>query len=185
MKLTAVESQAFCTTLLVVSLVFVFPTRGQEDSKLRGQKTDLSALRFPNGPVELELNDKWFAEIGDNNTVNITPEPNSGIVLSLNLHTEPKEMGPGMAKQFLQSQANKKRLKTQKLGNKLAISEASKGIEKGKSYTSTHWQIVVGDYLVVATIEIDDRKQKDRLTETAKDDMRRILGSLRVSKVGG
>lgn len=138
----------------------------------------LRTVKFPNGPVQFSVPDTYIDRSEPEDTVAILPAKVSGITLRFNLHNLPGNLAKG----FLESQAEGKKLKVKTIGGKPTISESGKNREGGVNYRMTFWQIAMEDGLVVMSAEVDEKRQADPAVKKCLAKVPQIIKSMR--KVG-
>lgn len=166
-------SISLVVTLLVVTLL-VFTGCGSSSGKPAVAALGYKSVTFPNGSVQLAIPEAYNQRSEPDDTLAITPGDNTGIVLRFTLHTLPE----AVAEEFLQSQAQKKGLQMQRIGNKATISESGTRSEGGREYDMAFWQVGFGDSMVVISAETDRNRKGDQIVAECLNEVPKIIESM-------
>lgn len=158
---------------LVVTLLSITgcgSSGGNQTLAVPGYKT----VKFSNGSVQFAIPEDYVQRSESKDTIAVTPSNDAGIVLRFNLHNLPD----AIAEEFLQSQAQKKGLQIQRIGNKTTISESSTHSEAGRNYDMSFWQIGFGDSMVVMSAETDQKRKGEPSVIKCLSEVPKIIESM-------
>jgi len=161
------------------SLVFVMSTLaisgcGSSSRTPAPGAPGFTTVTFLNGNVQFAIPEHYTQRSESDDTIAITPGDDTGIVLRFNLHNLPE----AVAEEFLQSQATKKGMQINRIGNKATVSETGTRSEGGRDYDITFWQVGFGDSLVVMSAEVDRKRKDDKSVVECLNRVPKIIESM-------
>jgi hypothetical protein len=163
---------AFSVSLVVALLAVTGcgSSSGRPAVAAPGYKT----VTFSNGTVQFAIPETYTQRSEPDDTLAITPGDNAGVVLRFTLHTLPD----AVAEEFLESQAQKKGLQIERIGNKATISESGTRSEGGREYDMAYWQVGFGDSMVVMSTETDRKRKAEQIVSQCLNEVPKIIESM-------